>query len=192
VAAGEPLDQKQEHCRGHAGLRDTENHPNDVQMFRDLDQRAGPDHQASGSHNAGNPSPGPYLVRQFVTGNFEKDQPDEDQAAGQAERDVGQANVNGHVFFDHTDVDPIDVGQEVAKDDDRDKPEGDLRTVERSTEDSRVLWVAIVTSKESADSRNTATGGNSRLDAQMGLYFQLSVTAHRRDGQHQHLWRPVI
>src|ERR1700712_4315154 len=79
-----------------------------------------------GNHDPGNPYPGADPVQNQVARHFEKEVTDKEHPGPEAVHRIAQTQIGHHLQFGEVDVDPVQVGGEVAEDDERHDSPGDL------------------------------------------------------------------
>jgi len=77
-------------------------------------------------HDAGDPEPGSGAVEDDVAGDFEEEVAKEEDAGAGGKDGVREPGDVVHGQFGETDVDAVDVGEDVTGEENGDEPEGNL------------------------------------------------------------------
>ena len=97
-----------------------EGRPVDVDIHGNEGERRRDD--APGDHDAGDPDARADLFQEDVRWHFEDEISDEEQAGAEAEGGLAQAERLVHVELGKADIDAIEIGHEIADDQERDQP----------------------------------------------------------------------
>ena len=120
-----PVGQIQDHPGEKTRLRDTQQKAQDVKSCRrSHEQHRGRDHRP-GQHHARDPQARPDAVQHDVARDFEEEVADEENAGAQAVDRLAEPQIAQHLQFREADVHPIEIGRDVAGEQQRDQAPGD-------------------------------------------------------------------
>src|SRR5215831_5936944 len=113
---GKPIGQIENDSRKEAGLGDAENESQCIETGVVPDERMADRQNAPGDHDARDPDARADFLQNEVAGHFEKEIAEEEDACAKAKRRRREADVLVHRQGGEADVDPIQIGQEIAPD----------------------------------------------------------------------------
>jgi hypothetical protein len=126
VGGGKPERQEEDDAGEEARFRHAEQRAHDIEteFSRDEGLRAG--NQSPGEHDARDPAAGAETVEQEVAGNLKEKIGDEEYAGRSAKGGGGEIQILAHRRAGESDIDAIDVSDEIAKDQERHETPCDL------------------------------------------------------------------
>jgi len=140
VGGGEPQREEKDDAGKEPGLREAEQDPQEIERIfgaqsgpkrdvRNEGHRARDD--SPGEHDARDPDPRPNLVQDDVGRHLEQEIGGEEHARAEAESGFGEPEVRVHRQLGEADIDPVEIGDEVAEDEERNEAPCDLRNCPR-------------------------------------------------------------
>ena len=126
VVAGQPVRKIQDQPWQEPSLGHPKQEAHDSKAGGAGDEGSGRRQQAPGDHDAGNPQPSADFLHDDVAGHLEDEIAPEEDAGGETEFCGAHVQVTAHGQGGETDVDTVDVGQQVGQDRDRQQAPVDL------------------------------------------------------------------
>ena len=124
VIGREPVGEIEHDAGKEARLGDPEQKADDAKTCRSGDQRGQTGEQAPGNHNAGDPEARAHLLQNHVAGHLKDEIAPVEGAESEPIGGGGDAEIVTHRQRCETDIDPVDVGQKIAQD--RERQQADI------------------------------------------------------------------
>src|SRR6185295_5735814 len=119
---GHPVGQIVDHAREEARLGQAEQHAHRVEAPHPLHEDHAHRHEAPDDHDARDPDPRADLPQDHVAGDLEEEVAEKEEPGAAAEDVLAQEQVLLQVLRREADVDAVDVGHDVAEEDEGDQP----------------------------------------------------------------------
>jgi hypothetical protein len=126
AGVGVPVRQVEDDAREEPGLGHTEQEPEQVELPRALCDHHQRRQDAPADHDPGDPHPGTEALQEQVAGNFEEEVADEEDACTKAVDGGRESEVLAHLELSESDVDAIDVVEDVGQEQQRKDTQADL------------------------------------------------------------------
>ena len=125
LGSREPQGEEEDDAREEAGLGKAQQHADDVKAGRAGDEGHCPREDAPGEHDPGDPLARAEALQHQVGGDFEHKVGEEEDTGAKPERGLGQADIMAHGELGETHVHPVEIGNEVAQDQEWQQPHRD-------------------------------------------------------------------
>ena len=126
VFAREPVGQVQDDTGEKAGLGHAEKKTENVERGGVVAERHQGRDDSPADHDAGNPESGSRAVENEVGRDFENKVTDEKDTCTCSKHGIGEPGNLAHREFGKAYVDPVNISQDVTREEDGDESEGDL------------------------------------------------------------------
>ncbi|MCY1429775.1 hypothetical protein D9M71_457050 [compost metagenome] len=110
-----PVGQVQQQTRRKTRFGNAKQKAQGIELPRGFDEGEQGGDDAPGDHDASDPDPRTDLVQDDVAGNFAEEIADEKHARAQSVNRFAERQIVHHLQFGKTDVDPIQIGAQVAQ-----------------------------------------------------------------------------
>ena len=136
IGGRKPQCQEKDDAGEEPGLGEAEQDPQEVERVfgaeagrpGDLrDERHGAGDEAPGQHDPRDPAAGADLVENDVRRHLEQEIGEEEHARAETEGSFRKVEVGVHRELGEADVHPVEIGDEIAEDEERDEPPRDFR-----------------------------------------------------------------
>ncbi|MOA23536.1 hypothetical protein D3C78_1441630 [compost metagenome] len=155
----EPVVEIEDDPGEEAGFADAEQEAQHIEHGAGLDveerrqgrgEGHGHRHHGPGDHDPGDPEARAEAVQQQVAGNFEDEIAPEEHAGAQGVDSVAELQVAEHVELGESDIDPVEIGRDVAQQQDGQRTQDDLAVepvlageVRSASGGVRVFWNSL-------------------------------------------------
>ena len=117
-----PVGEVQDDAGKEPGLGHAQQEAHDVEAQRGVDEHHAGRQDRPAHHDARDPAPCAHAMQHHVAGNLEQEVADEEDARAEAVHRVGELQRLLHAQLGESDVDAVEIGRDVAQEQQRDQP----------------------------------------------------------------------
>ena len=122
MAGRKPVAQVKDDPREKAGFGGAEQEAQDIETDRALHECHGAGDDPPGEHDPGNPDPCPDAMQDEIRRDLKQEVADEEYAGAESKRRCGKPDILVHRQRGKTDIDPVQVRDEIEQHDERHYP----------------------------------------------------------------------
>jgi hypothetical protein len=143
VFTGKPVGQVEDDAWKKAGFGHAEKEAEDIEGGGAMAEGHDGGDDSPADHDAGDPESGAGAVEDDVSGDFEEEVAEKENAGAGSENGIGEPGNVVHGQFGEANVDAVDVGEDVTGEENGDESEGDLAVDEGGGHEGS--WMKIKT-----------------------------------------------
>src|SRR5271170_3353026 len=140
---GEPIGQIKDHTRKKSGLREPKQEAGRVKLPGSTHKGGAARDYTPRNKHAADPNPRTNLVKDEITRNLEKEIPEKKDTGAESVYAIAEFQVAHHLQFGKTDIHPVQVSDDVAKEHDRHNSPRDFAIERIAGIDGGDVWRGI-------------------------------------------------